>query len=83
MALCSNKAILIGRAKVREVMQSINSIALLPTGPLGKSLNFSRTAFPRAGKNRTGSGRTNLETAVSVMAFLPAAIDLPYFIVPS
>lgn len=78
MALYSNMAMLMGSAKVRETIQSISSIALPAAKFFGQSLIFSNKAFPIAGKKRTGRGRTNLERAVSMMAFFPAAILLPY-----
>lgn len=77
MALCSNKAILIGKAKVKLQMQRISSIALPTVLDLGHSLTLDNSECASAGKNKTGSGRTILETAVSKMAFLPAALLLP------
>jgi len=83
LAFYSKRAIDIGRAKVREQMQRVNSIALPAAKFFGQSLSFSRIAFPIAGKKRTGSGRITLEKAVSMMAFFPAAVLLPYSTVPS
>jgi hypothetical protein len=58
-------------------MQRVNSIALPAAKFLGQSLAFSRRAFPIAGKKRTGRGRITLESAVSMIAFFPAAVLLP------
>ena len=65
-----------GRAKVSEQMHNMSS-RLLPKWPLGQSLAFSSRNMLIAGKKSTGSGRTNLESAVSLMAFYPAALDFP------
>lgn len=83
LALCSKRAIDIGKAKVNEQIQRVNSIAFAAARFFGQSLIFYRIAFPMAGKNRTGRGRMTLEKAVSLMAFLPAAILLPYSTEPS
>ena len=77
MALYSNKAILIGRAKVSEQIHKDSSMILPPALLFGQRRIFSRRKLPTAGKNKTGRGRTTLDTAVSMIAFLPANFDFP------
>jgi hypothetical protein len=66
-----------GRATDRLTQHNAVSINFPATAFFGQSLILTRAKFATAGKNRTGSGRTNLEIAVSVTARFAASCDLP------
>lgn len=66
-----------GRATDKLMQQSAVSISFPATKLLGHTLILTKARFATAGKNKTGSGRTNLEIAVSVTARLAANLDRP------
>lgn len=65
---CWNIAIDIGRATAKLVQTKTVSNTLPVTVPFGHNFAFTNAKFAIAGKNKTGSGKTNLEMAVSRIA---------------
>lgn len=65
---CWNIAIDIGSAIAKLVQTKTVSNILPATCPLGHNLAFTNAKLAIAGKNKTGSGKTNLEIAVSRIA---------------
>ena len=82
MDLYLNKAILIGRASVKEEMISSDSKSFARMKFSGQRLRDSRAQFMRAGTNKGGKGKMKRVIAVSKTALRPAYLDLPQLIVP-
>ena len=68
---------LIGRAKTREMRIKEVSKILPARAAFGQTPMESSRRLAVAGKNRQGSGKINLDRALSSIAFLPAAFDNP------